>query len=235
MKYLLALFVLLVGCGACSFARPATVPDPVPNAIEDMRSTTVAVLYASDDGDMRVGCAGVWVGKSSFLTAAHCTEPEDAYTAAGFAFLTYAEIGAKGSRGAKGGPYHLAVVAARDEVQDLALLSVLDELPPHRIGYVSPFEPLAGQHVNMVGHTSGYPYSWAPGWVSAIRKTVGPDPIRGLFTQVATEGRGGNSGGGLWDDDGQLVGVASYADMHGWTWFVARQTIASFLTKNLVD
>src|SRR5262245_52730082 len=96
-----ALAALVTGCGGCSSVG-ATVPDADNEAslIDGLRSKTVAMVALDDDGIERVNCAGVWVGMSTILTAAHCTAPEEAMLGeSGYGFATFADLGSHGDHG----------------------------------------------------------------------------------------------------------------------------------------
>lgn len=216
-------------------AQVPTAPDPQPARIEAMRAATVALLFEGPDG-MRIGCGGVWIGRASILTAAHCVEPNFMRLTDAFMFQTYDEIGTRGpAEELRKPPYHYAYVTARDVKADLALLATARDVV-HPLVFLSPYEGYTGEPVHLVGHAYGLAYSWAPGFVSAVRN--GPamsEGLEGWFTQVVGESRPGNSGGGLWDADGRLLGICSHSDRGGMSFYVAQRAIASFLATHLVD
>lgn len=221
------LFAAILAVSAGFVSSPAAPPVATRAAkIEALRSHTVALVFERDGGSHYIGCAGVWVGPEMILTAAHCTASDKLR-----GFVTYAEVGTKATvwTQPKGQALHPLVLAAVDEQADLALLLApgASKHPSAEVGA----EPSSGQHVQTVGHGYGVPFGWSPGDVDAVRYDADPDlePIRGWFTRAVLESRGGNSGGGLWDDGGKLIGITSFSDRAGWTWFVSRGTVAAFL------
>ena len=137
--------------------------------------------------------------------------------------------------------WHLSKVAAWDEEHDLALLEVQGQLqPPHTIARVAKETPGLGEHINIVGHQTGLYWTYMDGQVSAYRDvdhykrlSAGRDDAKGPYMQVQSPVFYGNSGGGCFNDFGELVGIAvriSRAPDTGF--FVHRDTIASFLDKN---
>src|SRR5262249_45393422 len=129
---------------------------------------------------------------------------------------------------------HPAIVVARDERIDLALVIAASDAPPHAVSRLSIMAPAAGLHVNVLGHTGGFPYSYSPGWIGAVwRGLYGPEPIHGDFVQVWAGAWGGNSGGGMFDDDGYLLGICSFRTGGApLTFFVAPHVVADFLEEN---
>ena len=137
--------------------------------------------------------------------------------------------------------WHLSKAVAFDEEHDLALLEVQGQLqPPHKVARVASETPELGEHVNIVGHQTGLYWTYMGGQVSAYRDedhykrlSAGRDDAKGPYMQVQSPIFYGNSGGGCFNDYGELVGIAvriTRAPEVGF--FVHRDTIASFLDKN---
>ena len=137
--------------------------------------------------------------------------------------------------------WHLSKVVAFDEEHDLALLEAQGDLqPPHTVARVAKETPALGEHINIVGHQTGLYWTYLDGQVSAYRDadhykrlSVGRDDAKGPYMQVQSPIFYGNSGGGCFNDYGELVGIAvriTRAPDVGF--FVHRDTIASFLDKN---
>lgn len=137
--------------------------------------------------------------------------------------------------------WHLSKVVAFDEEHDLALLEAQGQLqPPHKIARLAKETPELGEHVNVVGHQTGLYWTYMAGQVSAYRDedhykrlSAGRDDAKGPYMQVQTPIFYGNSGGGCFNDYGELVGIAvriTRAPDVGF--FVHRDTIRSFLDKS---
>jgi S1-C subfamily serine protease len=219
------LLAFLLTCSCLAETRTIYL-DPAPGEtalIERDKDATVAVVQQDDDGARHIVCAGVWVSPTRILTAAHCTDVE-------VEFLYYGETGDDGDRDRSIGWAHATHLVRRDELIDLAIVEA--EAPPdlHPSALVSGIALAPGLRVEVIGHTGGLPFSWAPGWLSSVRHMKGPDPIEGEFLQVWTGAWGGNSGGGVWDADGRLLGICSFRTNGApLTFFVSRDTLLGFL------
>lgn len=217
MKRLLPLLSLV----ACSTVPPAEAPSLAPQ-IETMRQETVALLVEG-----RINCSGVWIGGSEILTAAHCTSPEDAASPGVFQYAVYGEYDASGDRDSTDAHPRLAHLLVRDEKKDLAIL-VADVASLHPVAFLSGESIYAGERVHIVGHTMGLPYTYSPAYVSGVRVMVGPDPISVEVVQMFAGATHGNSGGGVFDDAGGLIGICSYGAVP-WMFAVSRDTIAAYI------
>jgi hypothetical protein len=137
--------------------------------------------------------------------------------------------------------WHLSKVVAWDEPHDLALLEVQGQLqPPHTIARLAKETPELGEHVNVVGHQTGLYWTYMSGQVAAYRDadhykrlSAGRDDAKGPYMQVQIPIFYGNSGGGCFNDYGELVGItirlarAPEVGIH-----VHLDTIRSFLDKH---
>jgi len=137
--------------------------------------------------------------------------------------------------------WHLSKVVAWDEPHDLALLEVQGQLqPPHKIARLAKETPELGEHVNVVGHQTGLYWTYMSGQVAAYRDedhykrlSAGRDDAKGPYMQVQMPIFYGNSGGGCFNDYGELVGItirlarAPEVGIH-----VHLNTIRSFLDKH---
>ncbi len=226
MKYL-ALLLLIAGCSCLAVPPPEAVSAHSSESanIETIRSATIALLQ-EDEGSLYISCSGVWIGYRTILTAAHCVEGADEH-----AYATYETVG-HGPRDDEQDPDGYAEVFNVDVTHDLALLVVAGEPEQHPIATLAPGEALAGERVHIVGHTMGLAYSYSPGWASGVRYNMrGPKPIRGDFLQVFCGAYMGNSGGGVWDEAGRLLGITSFVRTDvPITFFVSRGTVARFIS-----
>jgi S1-C subfamily serine protease len=137
--------------------------------------------------------------------------------------------------------WHMSKVVAFDEKHDLALLEAVGKaVPGHRVAKLAKETPEVGETVHIVGQTIGMYWTYIQGNVAAYR---GADMIKGgkdgpgdtgPWMQVASPMYFGNSGGGAFNDYGELVGIADWikrAPEMGF--FVHLDTIKSFLDTNL--
>ena len=133
--------------------------------------------------------------------------------------------------------WHLSKVIAFDAAHDLALLEAQgNAIPKHKVAKVAATTPEIGEHVNMVGQPVGMYWTYIDGKVSAYR---GEDMLKGKddkgpWMQVAAPIYFGNSGGGCFNDYGELVGIADWIkDAPLMSFFIHVDTIRSFLDSNL--
>lgn len=214
IRLALAGLLLISLLGACCSSNPAPVsPVPATSGAMALTSKTVALVDVDEEsGETRAFCTGVWVGPKTILTAAHCVEPSPLAALLGanehFRYAVREDIFVNGSAvEAKYPPTHEADVSVRDEEHDLALLTVNGPLPAHQVAELGP-NPSQGQRVESMGHSKGLWWSYSSGDVAAIRfAPLGSEPM--TWIQTTTPISPGNSGGGLFDEDGRLIGVCS--------------------------
>lgn len=236
-KYLMVLLALVFTTASC--ANPPKRPEmSVPMKLEGQ---SVALLrYDSDDNDWSAYCSGAWVSEKVFITAYHCSAaamvmslPEDDRSAAHRLQNELNSIGAPVYYGVKhsyNGMLHQgamewfqARVVAGDSERDLALVEVEGYVPPHLISPIADFEPAVGDDVESMGNPVGVEYSYARGYVSAYRTGLNSESfhMKGPFMQVNMAITSGNSGGGIFNNRGELVGVVSFINGelpgHGFT------------------
>lgn len=135
--------------------------------------------------------------------------------------------------------WHLSKVVAFDSEHDLALLEAQGQLlPPHKIAKLAGETPALGEHVNLVGHQTGLYWTYMEGMVSAYRDaehyqrlSAGRDKdSKGPYMQLQAPVFYGNSGGGAFNDYGELVGIAvRITRAPNVAFYVHRDTIKSFL------
>jgi S1-C subfamily serine protease len=167
-----------------------------PTFVETLKSKTVAIVEW-DDGDLDSTCAGVWLSTNTFITAEHCVRSD---AVGDYELFSSEEDFAKKKT-------RLARVLAKDPVHDVALL-VTDEAPSsHGIATIAP-KVEAGQDSHLMGHPLSLQWTYSKGVVSAIRD-VDISVEKMLWVQTTAAMNPGNSGGGLFDNEGRLIGIAS--------------------------
>ncbi len=128
---------------------------------------------------------------------------------------------------------HPAISIATYHDLDLALVKASGQIGYHKIARLADKTPEAGEHVNIVGHPGGLYWTYTSGVVAAIR-TDDKDDIKAPFIQVSGFLYFGNSGGGMFNDFGELEGVASMMSSRvpGCSYFISTETIRSVLLGN---
>ncbi len=207
LGFLLSLIGCLMACaGPAPTAAGPTAPPHIQSAIL-LYDMTVA-LVTDRHGSPGAYCSGVWVGPSTILTANHCV---DEYKQGDKGqFVVHADVYADWDlKERERIQTRTFVFSARDEAHDLALLYVPFAPLLHGVAKVSNAVVRPGQPVQTMGHPIGLWWSYSSGEVASVRviETI-PDVEPFLTIQVTAPISPGNSGGGLFDEDGMLLGIA---------------------------
>lgn len=193
--------ITLLGFTDC-IQPPRTAEQEKKNLVEGLQQKTVALISRDKEGESTANCSGVWVHDLLILTAAHCIKDS--------LFFEYQVFGDEQET------KRLAKILSLDPVNDLGLL-VIDSRtkPKHPIAKLSK-EIWSGQHVNVMGHTIGLRWSFSEGTVSSVRKNliIGNDN-HPLLIQISSPAWLGNSGGGAFNDKGELIGICSFVVPRG--------------------
>lgn len=229
-KYLAFLF-LAFAVTACSLVH-GPGPQAPSASVQKLGTDTVALVLPDLEG-AHVFCTAVWVSPSRILTANHCVEGaaealEQEPSQVQLHYVMQDEVA-----GFRQEPYgmHTARVLSRDPVTDLALLEAQGPVRDHTYASVGR-EPAQGAHLRIMGHPTGLYWSLIEGNVAAYRWNLGgPAQIQCDVMQVSAPVYFGNSGGGAFNNDGELVGIASFI-MRGpdLAFFISANTIREFLS-----
>ena len=220
------LAIALMGC-FCSIRPPLQIlqlADSVASKkefVEGLEDKTIALVSVNSEGKIAAYCSGVWVGINRILTAAHCVESKDITL-----YMVKSDIEKDIIR--------LAIKVKVDEKSDLALLMTdLKSAPPHSDALISKEKPYAGLKIYIEGHTTGLWWTYAEGVVSSnIRSFF--DQSRTATIQISAPAWFGNSGGGAFNDNGELVGLCSWLSVKGpnLTFFVPNDVLRDFVKKD---
>lgn len=115
----------------------------------------------------------------------------------------------------------LGKVIVVDPEHDLAMIEAGgSNLPSHDIAVLATQYPAIGEKIAVVGQPKGLYWSFVEGTVAAYRDTVPAKrspvssvneiPFVGPYVQVSGPVWFGNSGGGVFDTNGELIGIASF-------------------------
>ncbi len=215
--FLLLLVGFLAGC--CCGPRTRTASYSTVSHL--MHSTGMIVTYDDETQRWRVKCSGVWISKHYMLTAHHCVADEQRTDV-----LARSDYGASMSKVVEAWE---AEVVKVDAINDLAIVKV--GLPSeHETAALAWYGPTAGDTVHVVGHTMGLPWSYSAGVVGAVRTMPNVDEHDVEVVQVASAASFGNSGGGVYNADGELVGICSFTMQNTQlSFFVHLDVVRSFL------
>lgn len=218
---LLVLVLALVMAMLSTCCIPSSLT-PTVDPVIDLTEKTVAVVRVDDDGEVQPCCSGVWVAGFAILTADHCFD--ESALGSDVPYLVNRDFADSKPRTRK------AVLYARDKDADLALLFAFDR-PDHPIARVAN-SVVQGQPAREMGHPIGLWYSYSVGNVAAIRWATFEGQTR-LWVQATTPTSQGSSGGGLFNDRGELIGItdAVYKDGQNLNLFVHPIYLRDFLTR----
>lgn len=220
MKKLLGIVTLLLMVLGCGGGSKLPVRD-ASQLTSHMGSSTVALVFTDDEGEVRPFCSGVWLSDVEILTAGHCAAAIAEKTKGGgiegleidpvdvpVHYIVQDEVTSVGKEPTA---IHLSKVVSYDGEHDLALLKALGKtIPSHDHTSVVSEMPALGEHVYIVGHPKGLYWSFVEGVISQYHEELPRDHGAGPYVQISAPVWFGNSGGEAFDSRGDLVGIASF-------------------------
>lgn len=234
MKFFPVLIILVMSLLGCtSVPKEIVHPKQIINCtkltqcyeaselVKNIGTSTVALVLRVK-GQARVYCTGVWVGDNTILTANHCVEsvakitgyngydPEssDDINVAGFKVFYLLEREVSNVYQEPTGT-HLGTVMFVDARHDLALIKADDSLIPyHTSAKLAEVSPGIGEKLYFVGQGGGLYWTYLQGNVSAYRDKLPAEDTAGPYMQVQAPLFFGHSGGGAFNENGELVGIA---------------------------
>ena len=200
-----------------------------------------SVALVNSDGN--AFCGGTWVSAHYILTARHCVEDTFTLDAVGkhIGIKTFKEAN-KNYPLEKNEVLHMSTVYAVDSVSDSSLLYVKEDVQ-HKVAPLRKDKLELGEHLHIIGHPSGLEFTYLPGTVSQVRmykrtyvfSVFNAIDMDQKVIQVNADVWFGNSGGGAFDEDGNLVGLASFIrEDRGMSFFVHKELLINFLNKNKI-
>lgn len=210
--------------------RSVVPPAEKANFVDVLKDKTVALVQRDSDGDVAAFCTGVWVSPTEILTADHCIKSpvaaslgidlDDDADGIGLVVVEGMQKGfavqfilAQDSTGIYREPkaMYTAKVVKFDRDHDLALL-VTDNVAVHPYAQLAATSPRLGDVIHAMGHPAGLTWTYVRGHVGAYRED-NFYPMRhkkGPWLQVSAPIWKGNSGGGAFNEAGELIGIASF-------------------------
>ncbi len=249
----------LTGCCNGSFLLSPEEENGKKQEIQHlMESTSALLLPDSKNEKYRIFCSAVWISPTKLISARHCgtavlendlneifgIEPElEKLPGTVIAYSNYMEQDYLVGVGEKP---HFAVVVGFSRDADLVLLESVDE-ENHQFAQLTQEDTWTGQTVQIVGHTRRLSWNYMDGIVSAPHRDIAaffslkPEeeekevPMRDVLHLTAMIA-GGNSGGGAFNDRGELVGICSFMipSAPGASFFVPENLIKEFLQEEFV-
>ncbi len=232
MRLLFLTLFLLAACTTVPVYPPPMAPSaPAPMAA-DLISKTVALVEPQNGGGVRAYCSGVWLSSNTIVTANHCTQGEPLGT--DLDYVVHDDVYPPADLNER-----VTVVSRRarlvavDVTHDVALLFAA--YPPAHGKATITMEPVRqGHRVHSMGAPLGQFWSYSSGDVSAVRYVKSIIPIEAVMIQSTTPISGGNSGGGLFNDFGELVGIchASFTRGQNMNLWIHYQYVDALLRKS---
>ncbi|MCH5325265.1 MAG: trypsin-like peptidase domain-containing protein [Eubacterium sp.] len=122
-----------------------------------------------------------------------------------------------------------AYLVAYDRERDLAALAVGDDVTLKPLPLRDHMEMNVGDEVYAIGSPKGLYYTLTKGVISTMEREIDGS----VFLQHDAVTYGGNSGGPLFDDEGNIIGVTSYkaADVDGLSFAIPATDVVTFLNS----
>lgn len=200
VKHLFFFLALIIGCTpAMAATSPASAGRPGQAAA--LASKTVALINPDSDGAY---CSGVWISSNAILTAQHCIDGDKVGDVE--LYVVQSDVYPDGSAEPKDSVIgRVAKLVAQDKGHDLALLQA--EAPPDHMSAALASNVRQGDYAQTMGQSLGLLWwSYSNGTVAAVRVLdLGLGPVK--WVQTTTPTSPGNSGGGLFDEYGDLIGI----------------------------
>lgn len=240
MKKLFQFVMMFLFClFATCCVTPTYVEQPKQDKqslISNINDSTIALIIdeQSDAPSIRAYCAGVWVNKNTILTAAHCVEDagkpeiqeEDETimllkelltskiwdpTNQPVTYITRNDAFDKNNVNVNLHQTFPAngIVAAFNKEIDLALIKS-NTSSTHSTVSLSTQTMTTGDDVFCVGHSLGLVWSYSEGRISQTRIMKGANSFDYKVFQISIPVAMGNSGGGAFNEKGNLIGIMSY-------------------------
>jgi S1-C subfamily serine protease len=201
MLFLIGLLLGVCTANVPAAASPSQMSDHVAGAAA-LESRTVALVQSDGLGSVVPFCTGVWVSSTTILTALHCVDGE-----ALIGYVTHDDVFGRSHAVNDVVQLRAALTYAVDETHDLALLRASHAPTGHGVAYPRIGTIEQGSFAQGMGMPMGIWYTYASGDVSAVRVADLGDGDA-LYVQTTAPTSAGCSGGGLFDREGALIGIA---------------------------
>ena len=198
------LFIILSACTSKNevveiknIKEEKAIEEPKQTEVIEKLMPQVSGLGELTNGQFVTYCAGVWVENNLMLTAAHCVNtPNNSQVK----IINYEE-------NLNPQKYFDGKVIKIDKSKDLAMIECSEGI--HSVSKISKDKDKVGTKLHIIGHTKGLNWSYIDGWISAYRFMKAKNSSR-IFTQVTAPIYYGDSGGGVFNEKGELIGITSF-------------------------
>ena len=205
MKYVVLFMLMILGMVGCATPKMVAAPSSHHTEMAQvLKSRAVALVGTTGKGEVEAFCSGTWVAGDLILTAHHCVDGDD-YTNYVVNSDVFTDSDPVTPR--SGIKPRLALVIRRDIDHDLALLQVGGFYPTHDVAPIADYDAVQGQVVQTMGQPIGLWFSYSSGDIAAVRVMPNALNFEMLLIQTTAPISPGSSGGGLFDESGNLIGV----------------------------
>lgn len=249
---LVLLAVFLVNCNYVNVSNSVSSYNIPDNDAGRLKDSTVLMLQERSE-KYYVMCSGVWLSENTFLTAFHCVERDPItqeekdkkffYNIApnvvgeSYNYKTYRETMEEESISKDSFAEYILIsrakVYATNRDKDLALLVTEGKNKHHSwVNIADDVED--GQKALLVGHVRALSYNYIEGVVAAQRRLqILNSKVVSKVVQIDAASWRGYSGGGAFNEDGELIGICSFLlNFPQGTFYVHRDEVAEFLKEH---
>lgn len=198
------------------------------------------MLVKSSTWGTKAYCSGAWVNKDHIVTAKHCVTNDNNEAELGYEveFQTYKEFEGQYPYNKNHTIYNAKVIGFLDDV-DIAILKSENDVS-HGIARIRKDTIKQGLKVHTLSHPVNMMYNYTQGMVSQVRDMdvyPGDEPGRYYVLHVTASATYGSSGSGLFDDNGDLLGIACFIStrMPGAIFYLHRDLLVEVLEKYSVE
>lgn len=126
-----------------------------------------------------------------------------------------------------------AIITAFDPHNDLFLMETV-EYKSNNFAQISESNGKIGEDLHIIGHPGRVEFTYFTGIISGFRTDSSEKQVQNL-TQITAPIYPGSSGGGAFDENGNLIGICSFIrrDVPNMSFFVDAKTINNFIYNNL--
>lgn len=223
MKRLLILLstLLLASC-----LHPSEVAVPSRAQTIEQRFDSTGALVFERGGSLLVHCSGVFIG-SYFVTAAHCVVNRGGSVVRDSQVSTRSDFNQDSGEFIRSHLFTTSVVWNEGDVAVLAPANAVTRIL-HSSVQVAQEDLDLGDTVEVYGHPIGYGYYFSNGEVVSVLRVRDSETGIQEFTMINAPGYPGMSGGPVFNEDGELVGLVSFG------WF-GQSNIQGLVTRHSIE